>query len=166
MKTIIIICLWGLTLPCFCLDKTANEIISKKNVENIDSEKKEISKKKYTFLIYESENKSTFNIPHYLGEPCASKWNAFQTNYTRVYDQNIGFSNTSVEFAKPAVYHAVTKINKYVIKSVKKGKMTKEKASKLLYTGLCQHDHIRARHKSIRRRTVLYKGNVSLNKHL
>ena len=57
---------------------------------------------------------------------------AFQTNYTRVYDQNIGFSNTTVEFAKPAVYHAVTKINKYVIKSVKKGKMTKEKASKLL----------------------------------
>lgn len=74
----------------------------------------------------------TFKSRHYLGEPCATKWNIFQGLYTRTYEQEIGFSNTIVEFEKPAIYHAVKRLNKFIIKNVKKKKMSKDEASALL----------------------------------
>ena len=84
------------------------------------------------YLVYDTTSKVAFEIPHYLGEPCTEKWSRFQANYTRTYDQNVGFSSTTVEFAKPAIYHAVNKINKYIVKAVKKKNVTREEAIRLL----------------------------------
>ena len=87
----------------------------------------------YVFTMYDDTSyKSVFKSHHYLGEPCATKWNMFQSIYTRTYEQEVGLSNTIVEFEKPAIYHAVRRLNKYIIKSVKKKKLGKKEASALL----------------------------------
>ena len=86
----------------------------------------------YVFRVQNIHTDEAFVTPHYLGEPCTSKWSAFQAGYTRTYDQNIGFSSTTIEFAKPSVYHAVRKINRYVTKAVKKKKMSKDDAVTLM----------------------------------
>lgn len=86
----------------------------------------------YVFQARTAQSEASFVEPHYLGEPCATKWSAFQSGYTRIYTQDIGFSSTTVEFAKPSIYHAVKKVNRYVVRAVKKQKMKKDDAVALM----------------------------------
>lgn len=98
------------------------------------AEKEETSQKPHVYIFQATTvgDDAAFVTPHYLGEPCTAKWGAFQSGYTRTYAQDIGFSSTTVEFAKPSVYHAVKKVNRYVVKAVKKKRMKKADAVTLM----------------------------------
>lgn len=113
----------------FCCSFLTVTLCARERIESFPADMKE----KYVFTVYQVASKRAITqLPHYLKEPCAAKWSEFQANYTRVYEQNVGFSSTTVEFAKPGIYHAVMRINKYIIKSVKKKKLSKEEASTIL----------------------------------
>lgn len=70
--------------------------------------------------------KATFEEEHFLGNPLTSKWNTFIQNYTHIYDMSVGFSGSTVEVSKPAIYNAVMKVNKYYKKAVRKGTVDKD----------------------------------------
>ena len=129
---VIIICVLGLLYPYCGFGQALNAISGKESLVHTGAGSEKTEKEKYVYHVYETTSKVAFEIPHYLGEPCTEKWSRFQANYTRTYDQNVGFSSTTVEFAKPAIYHAVNKINKYIVKAVKKKNVTREEAIRLL----------------------------------
>ena len=72
--------------------------------------------------------KATFEEEHFLGNPLTNKWNTFIQNYTHIYDMSVGFSGSTVEVSKPAIYNAVVKVNKYYKKAVRKGTVDKNVA--------------------------------------
>ena len=72
--------------------------------------------------------KVVFESDHFLGEGIAKKWDTFVHNYTHEYDMSVGFSDTSVEIVKPAVYKAVNKVNKYYKKAVNKNQISRDAA--------------------------------------
>ena len=72
--------------------------------------------------------KVVFESAHFLGEGIAKKWDTFVHNYTHEYDMSVGFSDTSVEIVKPAVYKAVNKVNKYYKKAVNKHQVSRDTA--------------------------------------
>lgn len=85
---------------------------------------------KFTYSVYGEipTVKATFEEEHFLGASLNAKWNTFIQTYTRVYDVSVGFSGSTVEVAKPAVYNAVQKVNKYYKKAVRKGTVPSEEA--------------------------------------
>lgn len=52
----------------------------------------------------------------------------FITNYRRIYNVSTGFSGQTVEIAKPTIYNAVIKVDKFIRKAVNKGDVSKEEA--------------------------------------
>lgn len=74
--------------------------------------------------------KTAFEEEHYLGGEVSKKWNTFLANYTREYSVSVGLSNQGYEYAKPAVFNAVNRANKYIRKALKKNAMTKAEAVK------------------------------------
>ncbi len=63
----------------------------------------------------------TFSEEHFLGEEISGKWNLFMQNYRRVYEQSVGFSNSSIEIVKPMIFNAVNKVNSYCKKMARNG---------------------------------------------
>jgi len=86
--------------------------------------------KKFEFTVYGGIPvlESAFEEKHFLGNALSEKWNTFCRNYTRVYEVSVGLSGSAVEIAKPAVYNAVQKANKFYRKNVKSKKISKEEA--------------------------------------
>ena len=72
--------------------------------------------------------KPTFEEEHPLGAVVQVKWNTFLSNYTRVYDVEVGMSSSGTELRKPSIYKAVERANKYVKRAVKDGTMSREEA--------------------------------------
>ena len=89
---------------------------------------------KYTLDSYGSTSglKNAFEAEHFLGGETSLKWNLFQQNYKRVYEQTVGFSGSSVEILKPTVFNAVNKVNNYYKKLVNNNPENKEEATKVL----------------------------------
>jgi hypothetical protein len=89
---------------------------------------------KYTLDSYGSTPslKNAFEDEHFLGGETSLKWNIFQQNYKRVYEQTVGFSGSSVEILKPTVFNAVNKVNNYYKKLVNNNPENKEEATKVL----------------------------------
>lgn len=78
------------------------------------------------------EVKTAFEEQHYLGGEVSKKWNTFVANYTHEYSVSVGLSNSNYEFAKPAIYNAVNRADKYVKKALKKHLMTRDEAVKAM----------------------------------
>ena len=76
--------------------------------------------------------KPTFEEEHPLGAVVKAKWNTFLSNYTRVYDVEVGMSSTGTELRKPSIFKAVERANKYVKRAVKDGKMSRDKAVEVM----------------------------------
>ncbi len=76
---------------------------------------------KYTLDSYGSAAnlKMVFEDEHFLGGETSLKWNLFQQNYKRVYEQTVGLSGSSFEIIKPTVFNAVNKVNNYYKKLLK-----------------------------------------------
>ncbi|MBP1638766.1 MAG: hypothetical protein H6Q17_349 [Bacteroidetes bacterium] len=89
---------------------------------------------RYLFKVYGSipTPKATFEEEHFLGGDLSAKWNAFNQNYTHVYNVTIGPSTSNIEIVKPAVYNAVNKVNAYYKKAVRKGWVTRDEAIRKL----------------------------------
>lgn len=87
--------------------------VSTSHPEKRNTESKEASGTEFVFDIYGDipVAKVVFESDHFLGEGIAKKWDTFVHNYTHEYDMSVGFSDTSVEIVKPAVYKAVNKVN-------------------------------------------------------
>ena len=105
--------------------------VSTSHPEKRNTESKEASGTEFVFDIYGDipVAKVVFESDHFLGEGIAKKWDTFVHNYTHEYDMSVGFSDTSVEIVKPAVYKAVNKVNKYYKKALKKEEVSREVAT-------------------------------------
>lgn len=66
---------------------------------------------------------------HFLGDNVARKKYATQKIYVRRHPSTIGFSDNTVEIAKPDIYNALGKIEHYFKKAVKRNEITTTKAS-------------------------------------
>lgn len=95
-----------------------------------NTESKEALGTEFVFDVYGDipVAKVVFESDHFLGEGIAKKWDTFVHNYTHEYDMSVGFSDTSVEIVKPAVYKAVNKVNKYYKKAVNKHQVSRDTA--------------------------------------
>lgn len=91
-------------------------------------------KKEYVVIVYNDipTHEVLFEESHFLGGEFTQKWSIFGQIYTRVYDVKTGFSNSSVEIQKPAIYNAVIKINTYLKKGLKSGSFSKDEVSQKL----------------------------------
>ena len=92
-------------------------------------------KKEFTLEVYGGEIpnvKPAFDEEHFLGGEITKKWNTFLCNYTHTYEIEVGLSSSGTEFRKPAVFKAVERVNKYVKKSYKSQRMTKEEAIRIM----------------------------------
>jgi len=89
---------------------------------------------RYTLDSYGStaKLKTAFEDEHFLGGETSLKWNLFQQNYKRVYEQTVGLSGSSVEIIKPTVFNAVNKVNNYYKKLVNNKKADKEQITSAL----------------------------------
>ena len=76
--------------------------------------------------------KPTFEEEHPLGAVVKAKWNTFLSNYTRVYDVEVGMSSSGTELRKPSIFKAVERANKYVKRAVKEGTMSRDKAVEVM----------------------------------
>jgi hypothetical protein len=88
----------------------------------------------YTLTVYGKipEIDVAFEEKHPLSNTLNSCWNTFNKSYTHVYEVSTGFSGQTVEIVKPAIYHAVIKVDKFIRKAVNKGKMNEEEAVAIL----------------------------------
>lgn len=88
----------------------------------------------FIFQVYGDipEKKPTFEEEHFLGNAIASKWNPFLANYTQEYEMKVGLSNSVIEIQKPAIYNAVTKVNKHLKKIIRKGLISESDAQQKL----------------------------------
>lgn len=118
MKKIIVamaVCCCAGTVPVEARPENHTETtVSTSHPEKRNTESKEASGTEFVFDIYGDipVAKVVFESDHFLGEGIAKKWDTFVHNYTHEYDMSVGFSDTSVEIVKPAVYKAVNKVNK------------------------------------------------------
>jgi hypothetical protein len=89
---------------------------------------------KYTLDSYGSTTKlkTAFEDEHFLGGETSLKWNLFQQNYKRVYEQTVGLSGSSVEIIKPTVFNAVNKVNNYYKKLLNSNPENKEQVTGVL----------------------------------
>ena len=69
---------------------------------------------------------------HLLGDTIARKTAAFRALYVRRYSTSVGFSNTTVDIVKPAIYNSVSKIDSYLRKAVSRNNMCHKEAEKHL----------------------------------
>ena len=67
---------------------------------------------------------------HQLGDEVAKKIYATQKIYVRHHQNNIGFSDNVIEVYKPIIYNAITKLESYFKKAVRKNEMPVSTASK------------------------------------
>jgi len=70
--------------------------------------------------------------PHLLGDDIARKMTAVRNRYVRRYSTSVGFSNNSVEIAKPAIYNSITRIDTYLRRAVSRNNISHEEAAKHL----------------------------------
>ena len=127
--------------------------VSTSHPEKRNTESKEASGTEFVFDIYGDipVAKVVFESDHFLGEGIAKKWDTFVHNYTHEYDMSVGFSDTSVEIVKPAVYKAVNKVNKYYKKAVNKNQISRDAAiTNMAHPGLRQRNLLRTRHPNLR----------------
>lgn len=84
----------------------------------------------YTLEVVDMDNVKPSNDAqeHFLGSSITPKWNTFLYNYVHQYENSVGFSNSLTEVSKPSVYHAVMKVNKFIKKEIKEGKMSTDEA--------------------------------------
>ena len=84
----------------------------------------------YTLMVYNDTSKgnTVFEENHPLCNTLNNRWNMFITNYRRIYNVSTGFSGQTVEIAKPTIYNAVIKVDKFIRKAVNKGDISKEEA--------------------------------------
>jgi hypothetical protein len=94
----------------------------------------ETAEARYTLDSYGSTTKlkTAFEDEHFLGGETSLKWNLFQQNYKRVYEQTVGLSGSSVEIIKPTVFNAVNKVNNYYKKLLNSNSANKEEVAGIL----------------------------------
>ena len=117
------VCCCAGTVPVeACPENHTETTVSTSHPEKRNTESKEALGTEFVFDVYGDipVAKVVFESDHFLGEGIAKKWDTFVHNYTHEYDMSVGFSDTSVEIVKPAVYKAVNKVNKYYKKAVNK----------------------------------------------
>lgn len=100
---------------------------TEKNVENVSENVSTTTTFKYVLDSYGITAKKdvVFAEDHFLGKEISDKWNMFMQNYKRVYEQSVGFSDSSVEIVKPVIFNAVNKINAYYKKMLKSASLSK-----------------------------------------
>lgn len=134
MKRIIVamaVCCCAGTVPVeACPENHTETTVSTSHPEKRNTESKEALGTEFVFDVYGDipVAKVVFESDHFLGEDIAKKWDTFVHNYTHEYDMSVGFSDTSVEIVKPAVYKAVNKVNKYYKKAVNKHQVSRDTA--------------------------------------
>lgn len=66
---------------------------------------------------------------HLLGDQIAKKSYAIQRIYVHRHPSTLGFSDSTIEIYKPAIYNAITKLDNYFKKVVRRGEMNASDAS-------------------------------------
>lgn len=117
---------------CFAQDlaMSVNDgVLSNKSEIKAEPES-EAPKAEFVFPVYGEipVAKVEFEEEHFLGDAIAKKWNTFLKNYTRVYDVEIGLTDSGSEIRKPAVFKAVERANRYVKKACRNKMMDTDKA--------------------------------------
>ena len=67
---------------------------------------------------------------HLLGNDVAAKWCLFEELYIRRTKTTVGISSSTLTFAKPQIYKAVSKMNNHFSKIAKNGNHSKETIAK------------------------------------
>lgn len=112
------------------LAMTVNDGVLSEKSEVKAEPKAEAPKAEFVFPVYGEipVAKVEFEEEHFLGDAIAKKWNTFLKNYTRVYDVEIGLTDSGSEIRKPAVFKAVERANRYVKKAWRNKTMDTDKA--------------------------------------
>ena len=125
------VCCCAGTVPVeACPENHTETTVSTSHPDKRHTESQEALGTEFVFDVYGDipVAKVVFESDHFLGKGIAKKWDTFVHNYTHEYDMSVGFSDTSVEIVKPAVYKAVNKVNKYYKKAVNKHQVNRDTA--------------------------------------
>jgi hypothetical protein len=140
IKKILSIALLICAFAEFASAQQTNDIAMLTNVSTnstsseVNTATSETAEARYTLDSYGSTTKlkTAFEDEHFLGGETSLKWNLFQQNYKRVYEQTVGLSGSSVEIIKPTVFNAVNKVNNYYKKLLNSNPENKEQVRNIL----------------------------------
>lgn len=132
MKTTILIFALTIFSLCAAAQELAMNISEKKQPSQLEKAGERSSEAEFVFTNYgvDLEHKDLVDYPeHLLGDQVARKMFAVRKLYVRRQSSSIGYTNNTVEIAKPVIYNAVLKLESYFKKSVRKDEMDATEAA-------------------------------------
>lgn len=132
MKTTILI--FALTILSLCAgaQEFAMNTSEKKQPSQTEKTEERGAEAGFVFTNYgiDLEHKDLVDYPeHLLGDQVARKMFALRKLYVRRQSSSIGYTNNTVDIAKPVIYNAVLKLESYLKKSVRRNEMNADDAA-------------------------------------